>query len=69
MQTEYRRAQLQIEAIIAKATEERDTKGYRENLGYDQLPYFQGYLSRLFGLTYSEKDQLVQAFCRACDNI
>lgn len=62
------RARRKIKAIIREAERERDTKGYRENLGYDQWSKLQDYFSTL-GLTYSERTMLLQEFYRACDAI
>ena len=61
-------ARNKIKAIANKAIHERDTKGYRENLGYDQQPHFEDYLNRL-DLTYPEHAQLIQEFYVACEAI
>jgi len=66
--TDYQKARRKIKAIIAEAAKERDTKGYRENLGYDQWPFFLGYLDAL-DLTYPEKSKLLAEFDRQCDNL
>ena len=62
------RARRRIQSIINTATHERDTTGYRENLGYDQQNKLQEYLNTL-DLTYPEFCLFMGEFYRACDAI
>lgn len=66
--THYQRAQRKLASIIKKAARERDAKGYRENLGYDQGNKFQDYLNQL-DLTYSQHAALTREFDTACDKL
>ena len=66
--TDYQRGRRKVKRLIIRAIEERNTQGYRENLGYDQQPYLQGYLDSL-DLTYSQKANLISEFFEACDRI
>jgi len=66
--TNFKRAQRKIRAIVNEAIHERDTKGYRENLGYDQQNRLEEYLNGL-DLTYPEHAALIREFYKACDQI
>lgn len=56
------------EQLYKKACKERDKKGYRENLGYDQIFKLNDYLEK-FDLTYSEECQITDYFFKLCDSI
>ena len=66
--TALQKAQAEVTRLIAKAARERDQRGYRENLGYDQRPVLGDFLSTL-DLSYSEKYALLCDFDRQCDNL
>ena len=66
--TDYQKGQRKIRSLIKRAIRERDTDGYRENLGYDQQNELANYLNGL-GLTYPEHARLIQEFCIRCDKI
>lgn len=66
--TDYQKALLKIKSVIKEAKDERDTKGYRENLGYDQRPFILGWLDAS-DLTYAERSKLLAQFDRLCDAI
>lgn len=57
-----------VDNIINKAKKERDTKGYRENLGYDQYPTLTDKISKL-NLSYQEECQIKNYFSEQCDSI
>jgi len=50
-----------VDKLINKARQEKEHKGYRENLGYDQLPKLESYLSNL-DITYSDRSIITSAF-------
>lgn len=65
---QLKKAKRFIDSTIRKAKQERDRKGYRENLGYDQYNRVDDYLKSL-DLSYSEQAALLQTFNRQCDDI
>ena len=54
--------------LIIESITERDNRGYRENLGYDQRPKLKNYLNKL-ELTYQEKNYILSTFDTACENL
>ena len=64
----YTKALKKINALINKAKRERDSKGYRENLGYDSQGELEDYMSKL-NLSYQEEAELIKTFYRHCDEI
>ena len=50
-----------VDKLINKAKREAEHKGYRENLGYDQLPKLATYLETL-DITYSDRSIITSAF-------
>ena len=64
----YTKALKKINALINKAKRERDSKGYRENLGYDNQGELEDYMSKL-NLSYQEEAELIKIFYRHCDEI
>jgi hypothetical protein len=64
----YQKGQKMIEKIYAKSIRERNAKGYRENLGYDQVPKFSSYLSGL-DLSYVDQCRLNREFMDMCNKI
>lgn len=66
--TDVKRGTAFATRLVKKAEKERDTKGYRENLGYDQARKLDAYLGKL-DLTYSEEAQITKVFFKQCDNI
>lgn len=57
-----------VDNAIKKATNERDRKGYRENLGYDQYNSVKSKVEKL-DLGYSETCDVMAYFHRKCDSI
>jgi hypothetical protein len=66
--TDYKKALNFVDNLISKAEKERDTKGYRENLGYDSKNKLDKKLSTL-DLSYSEKCEIEVHFHSRCDSI
>ena len=60
------KAQVKANRLLTKATRERDTMGYRENLGYDQYRVLQDYCTEI-GLSYVETSILLKRFEKECD--
>ena len=54
--------------LVDKAKQERDTKGYRENLGYDSIYKLEKLISKL-DLDYVENADVREYFNRQCDTI
>ena len=52
--------------LIAKAKRERDSRGYRENLGYDQYRVLEDYCRELC-LSYTETTIILGCFENACN--
>jgi len=65
---DYTKALKKINALINKAKRERDSKGYRENLGYDSQGELEDYMDGL-NLSYQEKAELIKIFYQHCDEI
>lgn len=57
-----------VDKAIAKAKKERDTKGYRENLGYEQYNKVKERVQKL-GLSYNEVEETMSYFEKQCDTI
>lgn len=57
-----------VDTIINKCKEEIQTKGYRENLGYDQYINLQEKLDGL-ELVYSDRAKILNYFIQCCDNL
>lgn len=66
--THWLKAIGKIDSLVNKAKKERDHKGYRENLGYDQQNKFEDYLSTL-DLTYQQRAKLIGHFYAKCGEI
>ena len=64
----YTKALKKINTLINKAKRERDSKGYRENLGYDSQRELEDYMSGL-NLSYQEEAELIKIFYQHCDEI
>jgi hypothetical protein len=54
--------------LVEKARKERDTKGYRENLGYDQDNKLRNRINKM-NLSYGEQAAIMTEFYKLCDNI
>ena len=54
--------------LINKAIQERDTKGYRENLGYDLYGNLANYMNKL-DLNYPAQCEVNKYFNDRCDAI
>lgn len=57
-----------VDRAIKRAEKERDEKGYRENLGYDQYNEVKEKVEEL-GLEYGDVCDIMNYFDRKCDNI
>jgi len=57
-----------VDKAIAKAIKERDRKGYRENLGYDQRIRVRDEVGEL-DMHYIEKCDVMAYFDSECDKI
>lgn len=57
-----------VDKIIKIAKKERDTKGYRENLGYDQANKVRDEIYKL-GLEYNQEAEVMKYFYLMCDSI
>ena len=68
MNKDLRKAYKIIDIAIRKAKKERDTKGYRENLGYDSWYKIEEKIGSL-NLSYQEKCKVKDYFYSECDNI
>ena len=55
-----------VRKMIKKAEKERDTKGYRENLGHDQYPVLMSQLY-LLDLSYQDQVEIVDYWADLCD--
>lgn len=64
----YTKVLKKINTLINKAKRERDSKGYRENLGYDSQRELEDYMSGL-NLSYQEETELMKTFYQHCDEI
>jgi len=65
---DYAKALKKINILINKAKRERDSKGYRENLGYNSHLKLEDYMSAL-SLSYQEETELKKIFYKQCDEI
>ena len=65
---DYTKALKKINTLINKAKRERDSKGYRENLGYDSQPELEDYMSKL-NLSYQDEAKLIEMFYQYCSEI
>jgi len=54
--------------LVEKAKKEKDTRGYRENLGYDSENKLRNY-SLFQDLSYVEQCNVITYFYRLCDKI
>lgn len=68
-QKQYNQAIKKCNALTNKAKQERDTLGYRENLGYDSENKLYDFVEGLDALTYQDKTQIYKNFYKICDNI
>jgi len=64
----YTKVLKKINTLINKAKRERDSKGYRENLGYDSQRELEDYMSGL-NLSYQEEAELIKIFYQHYDEI
>ena len=68
MTTPVMKAKKLVDKMYAKACKERDTKGYRENLGYDQQIKLRD--SAVFqSLHYVEQCDVIQYFSAMMDKV
>ncbi len=67
-ETDVKKAMKFADQLIKKAEQERDKKGYRENLGYDSERKLKDFISKL-DLTYSDKSKVLDYFIGKCDKI
>jgi len=65
MQTPYEQAMYKATELITIAKKYRDHKGYRENLGYEDAPKLQAFLSKL-DLGYMEETHVLEFFYSQC---
>lgn len=65
---DYAKALKKITTLINKARSEKESKGYRENLGYDSHRKLEDYMSGL-DLSYQEETELMKIFYKQCDEI
>jgi hypothetical protein len=65
---DYKKALNFVDNLISKAEKERDTKGYRENLGYDSKNKLDKKISTL-DLSYSEVCEIKDQFHSRCNSI
>lgn len=66
----YRKLDNKAAAIITKLKNEIDRKGYRENLGQDELREYQDEVQKYHAeLTYQERHQLTSMLSMAIDNL
>lgn len=63
-----KKAYKKADSLINRAIKERDTKGYRENLGYDSLNKLLDYVAP-FHLTYHDECALKDYHFTECDLI
>ena len=68
MNKDLRKAYKIIDIAIRKAKKERDTKGYRENLGYDSWYKIEKKICSL-NFSYQEKCKVKDSFYLECDNL
>ena len=54
--------------LVDKAIKERDKKGYRENLGYDQDIELRDYISKM-DIHYTDQCNVLDHFRNRCDQI
>ena len=66
---QYEKGIKKMNSLILNAKKERDTKGYRENLGYDSENKLRNYLETLEQLVYSEVRDIIQSFYKNCEGI
>lgn len=66
----YKQLDRKASAIITKLRDEIATKGYRENLGQDELRKFSDLVNKEHAtLTYPERHQLKSMLSMAIDNL
>lgn len=68
MLSDIQKAHRKIEQLIDRAKQERDRKGYRENLGYDSQRKLEDFLETL-NLSYPDKARLIELFWKKCNRI
>jgi hypothetical protein len=64
----YEKCKKFADSLIKKAENERDKKGYRENLGYDSVYKLEDKMSKL-DLNHKESSDLKVYFHEMCDKI
>ena len=57
-----------VDNLYKKAIKIRDTKGHRENLGYDQQPKLEDFMSKL-EMPYSDKADVITYFYSKMDSV
>lgn len=57
------------DTLISRAAKERDKKGYRENLGYDQKNKLSDKISELQTEYYQDYCNILDYFRRRCDSL
>lgn len=65
---DYQKGLRKANSLVDKAKKYRDTRGYRENLGFDQQTKLEVYLSDL-NLTYQERCAIKEHFFAECRKI
>lgn len=66
----YRRLDSKAAAIITKLRNEIDRKGYRENIGQNELRDYEDEVQKHYDvLTYQERYQLTSMLSKAIDNL
>ena len=63
-----REAKNYAKELIKLAKKERDTKGYRENLGYDSDHKLEDFLNK-FNFTYQQRFAIMKQFYMDCRSI
>ena len=64
----FQRGINKVNILIENAKKERDSKGYRENLGYDSEGKLRDYMETL-GLAYQDEYRVVNYFYSECEKI
>ena len=63
---DYAKVLKKINTLINKAKGEKNSKGYRENLGYHSQLELENYMKTL-NLSYQERAKLIKMFYEYCD--
>lgn len=66
----YRKLDRKASAIVTKLRDEIASKGYRENIGQDELRKYQDEVQKYHSvLTFQERYQLTSSLSRVIDNL